>query len=81
LGQRYIRSLAIDPMDSMKVCAGTYDDGVFASIDGGENWTQIDQGLTGDLNKRIISLAMDIRDIDDPVAYAGTGCGVFKAYK
>jgi photosystem II stability/assembly factor-like uncharacterized protein len=81
LGQRYIRSLAIDPMDSMKVCTGTYDDGVFASIDGGENWTQIDQGLTGDLNKRIISLAMDIRDIDNPVGYAGTGCGVFKAYK
>ncbi len=81
LGQRYIRSLAIDPMDSKKVCAGTYDDGVFASIDGGENWAQIDQGLTGDLNKRIISLAMDIRDIDNPVVYAGTGCGVFKAYK
>jgi photosystem II stability/assembly factor-like uncharacterized protein len=81
LGQRYIRSLAIDPMDSMKVCAGTYDDGVFASIDGGENWIQIDQGLTTELNKRIISLAMDVRDIDNPVVYAGTGCGVFKAYK
>ena len=81
LGQRYIRSLAIDPMDSMKVCAGTYDDGVFASIDGGKNWTQIDQGLTGDLNKRIISLAIDVRETDNPVAYAGTGCGVFKAYE
>ena len=81
LGQRYIRSLAIDPMDSKKVGAGTYDDGVFASIDGGKNWTQIDQGLTGDLNKRIISLAMDVSEIDNPVVYAGTGCGVFKAYK
>jgi photosystem II stability/assembly factor-like uncharacterized protein len=81
LGQRYVRSIAIDPMDSNKVCAGTYDDGVFASIDGGQHWTQIDQGLTGDLNRRIISLAMDLRDMDNPVAYAGTGCGVFKAYK
>jgi hypothetical protein len=68
-------------MDPNKVCAGTYDDGVFASIDGGQKWTQIDQGLTGDLNRRIISLAMDLKDPDNPVAYAGTGCGVFKAYK
>jgi hypothetical protein len=65
----------------MKVCAGTYYDGVFGSIDGGKNWTQIDQGVTGDLNKRIISLAMDVRDTDNPLAYAGTGCGGFKAYK
>jgi len=81
LGQRFVRSIAIDPMASNKVCAGTYEDGVFASIDGGENWTQINEGLTGDLNKRIISLAMDLSDIDNPVVYAGTGCGVFKAYK
>jgi len=81
LGQRFIRSIAIDPMDSKKVCAGTYEDGVFASMNGGKNWTRINQGLSGDLNKRIISLVMDARDIDNPVAYAGTGCGVFKAYK
>ena len=76
-----IDSIAIDPMDSMKICAGTYEDGVFASIDGGENWTQINQGLTCDLNKRIISLAMDLGDIENAAVYAGTGCGVFKAYK
>jgi photosystem II stability/assembly factor-like uncharacterized protein len=81
LGQRHVRSIAIDPMDSKKVCAGTYEDGVFASADGGENWTQIAQGLTGDINKRILCLAMDIKDINNPVMYAGTGCGVFKAYK
>ncbi len=81
LGKRYIRFLAVDPMDSLKICAGTYDDGAFASIDGGENWSQIDQGLTGDLSKRIIALAMDVKEMDNPVVYAGTGCGVFKAYK
>ena len=81
LGQRHVRSIAIDPMDSKIVCAGTYEDGVFASADGGENWTQIDQGLTGDLNKRILCLAMDLKDLENPVVYAGTGCGVFKAYK
>jgi photosystem II stability/assembly factor-like uncharacterized protein len=81
LGQRYVRSIAIDPMDSKKVCVGTYSDGAFASIDGGENWVQIDQGLISVLNKKVCSLAMDIEDIDNPVIYAGTGCGVFKAYK
>jgi len=81
LGQRFVRSIAIDPMDSNKVCAGTYYDGAFASIDGGENWTQVDQGLHCDRHKCIISLTMDVHDIDDPVVYAGTGCGVFKAYK
>jgi photosystem II stability/assembly factor-like uncharacterized protein len=81
LGQRFVRSIAIDPMDSKKVCAGTYEDGVFASINGGKNWTRINQGLPGDLNKRICSLVMDISDMDNPVIYAGTGCGVFKAYK
>jgi photosystem II stability/assembly factor-like uncharacterized protein len=81
LGQRFVRSIAIDPRDSKKVCAGTYEDGVFASINGGKNWTRINQGLPGNLNKRICSLVMDISDIDNPVIYAGTGCGVFKAYK
>jgi len=81
LGQRFVRSIAIDPMDSKKVCAGTYEDGVFASINSGKNWTRINQGLPGNLNKRICSLVMDISDIDNPVIYAGTGCGVFKAYK
>lgn len=81
LGQRYVRSIAVDPMDSKKVFAGTYEDGVFASIDGGEHWIQIDQGLTSDLNRYIISLVMDLKNLDDPVVYAGTGCGVFKAHK
>jgi len=81
LGQRFVRSITIDPMDSNKVCAGTYYDGAFASIDGGENWIQVDQGLHCDRHKCIISLTMDVRDINDPVVYAGTGCGVFKAYK
>jgi photosystem II stability/assembly factor-like uncharacterized protein len=81
LGQRHVRAIAIDPRGGKKVCAGTYEDGVFASADRGENWALIDQGLTGDLNKRILCLAMDLKNVDNPVVYAGTGCGVFKAYK
>ncbi len=80
LGSNDIRSLVIDPGDSKKICAGAFGVGVFASGDDGENWAQIDQGLTGDLHKQIISLAMDLR-INNPAVYAGTGCGVFKAYK
>jgi photosystem II stability/assembly factor-like uncharacterized protein len=79
LGSNDIRSVTIEPVDSTKICAGTYEDGVFASNDGGENWAQIDQGLTGDLNRCIVSLAMDLT-VNKAVLYAGTGCGVFKAY-
>jgi len=74
-------SLAISQQNDEIVFAGTEDDGVFATIDGGENWNQLDKGLDSDLNKHICCLAMDLSDIDNPVAYAGTGCGVFKAYK
>jgi len=79
-----IISLAISLWNDEIVFAGTDDKGVFATIDGGENWARLDDGLHSHLSKRVCSLAMDImniRDIDNPVAYAGTGCGVFRAYK
>jgi len=76
-----IISLAISRWNDEMVFAGTDDESVFATIDGGENWNQLDEGLNSQLSKCIISLAMDIRDTDNPVVYAGTGCGVFKAYK
>jgi photosystem II stability/assembly factor-like uncharacterized protein len=76
-----IISLAISRWNDEMVFAGTDDESVFATIDGGENWNQLDEGLNSQLSKRVCSLAMDVRDTDNPVAYAGTGCGVFKAYK
>jgi len=76
-----IISLAISQWYDETVFAGTDDEGVFTTVDGGGNWYKLDDGLNSRLSKRICSLSMDLKDLDDPVVYAGTGCGVFKAYK
>jgi photosystem II stability/assembly factor-like uncharacterized protein len=76
-----IISLVISQWNDEIVFAGTDDEGVFTTVDGGENWYKLDDGLHSRLSKRICSLSMDLRNLDDPVVYAGTGCGVFKAYK
>jgi photosystem II stability/assembly factor-like uncharacterized protein len=71
-------SLAISQRDSKVVYAGTEDEGVFATVDSGDSWVQVDGGLTSDLNRCINAIAIAP---DDEIGYAGTGCGVFKAYK
>jgi len=71
-------SLAISQRNDKIVYAGTEDEGVFITTNGGDNWVQIDKGLTSDLNRCINAFAVAP---DDETAYAGTGCGVFKAYK
>jgi len=71
-------SLTISQQNDKIAYAGTEDEGVFITIDGGDNWVQIDKGLTSDLNRCINAIAVAP---DDETAYAGTGCGVFKAYK
>jgi photosystem II stability/assembly factor-like uncharacterized protein len=71
-------SLAISQNNSEVVYAGTDDEGVFATIDGGDSWVQVDVGLTSDLNRCINAIAIAPKD---EIGYAGTGCGVFKAYK
>jgi photosystem II stability/assembly factor-like uncharacterized protein len=73
-----VTSLAISQGDDKIVYAGTSDEGVFATIDGGDNWVQIDEGLTCDLNRCINSIAIAA---NDDLGYAGTGCGVFRAYQ
>ncbi len=78
LPDTYITSLAIDPYLGMDVkIAGAWEKGVYVTMDGAE-WIPMNDGLT---NLCINALTMDMKDIDNPVVYAGTGCGVFKANK
>jgi photosystem II stability/assembly factor-like uncharacterized protein len=51
-----IFSLAIDPLNSQTIYAGTDDAGIFKSMDGGTNWSAINSGLTF---KRIDALVID----------------------
>ncbi len=67
-----ISSIAIDPT-SGNLYAGTFGDGVFASTDGGANWSDYNSGLT---NGVVRALAIDAGS--PPTLFAGTiGDGVF----
>jgi photosystem II stability/assembly factor-like uncharacterized protein len=67
----FINSIAIDPNDPDTVYAGT-DDGAYISIDGGENWGQINDGLLG--ANVVYSILVDAGSN----VYAATPYGVFR---
>jgi photosystem II stability/assembly factor-like uncharacterized protein len=67
-----VLSLAIDPVTTSTVYAGTRNHGVFKSTDGGTSWTAA--GLT---TNRIWTLVVDPGT--PSTLYAGTASGVFKS--
>ena len=72
---RWVFFLAIDPINTQTIYAGTYGGGVFKSLDGGSTWYAINAGLT---NLHIYSLAID--PTNTQTVYAGTEQGgVFKS--
>src|SRR5436305_743735 len=72
LQHQQLRSLVVDPNNPQVIYAGDAQDGVFASTNGGMNWSQQNTGLT--LPITIFALAFD-----DPgkKLYAATDTGVF----
>ena len=68
-----IRAIAIDPIHSSTVFAGTSGAGVFKSQDGGQTWNPTPLGSSGAF---VVSIA--INPVDPTIVYAGTGAGVFK---
>ena len=68
-----VQALAIDPANPAILYAGTAG-GLFKSIDGGNNWTPINNGLT---ETDVGSLAIDPKT--PAIVYASTGAGVFKS--
>jgi photosystem II stability/assembly factor-like uncharacterized protein len=58
--------LAVDPRDPDRVYAGTFDDGIRVSDDGGATWREPD---TGPADTRVLALAVSRAA---PVVYAGT---------
>jgi len=74
-GHETILSLAIDPVMPMTLYAGTENDGVFRSPDGGTMWSAAGANMT---DSTVRALAIDPRDPRN--VYAGTlGGGVFKS--
>lgn len=63
--------VAVDAGDPRRVYAGTFDNGTFASNDGGASWHAAEEGLE---DERVMSLAVSACDVRSGVGavYAGT---------
>lgn len=73
LGNLYVASIAVHPLDSMLVFAGTYG-GIYRSTDRGESWSYVGPfGApdSGQFTSIIGTVAVDPNDVDR--VYAGTG--------
>ena len=72
-----VRSIAIDPIRSGTVYAGTYGMGIWKTLNAGSAWTRINLGLA---NSFIRSIAIHPSMPETVLAGAGTGGGVQRSY-
>ena len=63
--------IAVDPLDPRRVYVGTFDDGLFASCDGGETWDRSNAGLE-DLRVLALTVSRSHRTGGVSAVYAGT---------
>ncbi len=65
------RCVAVDPHDPNRVYVGTFDDGLYATDDGGETWRGAWQGVE---DRRVLAVSVSPSHIHDGVSvvYAGT---------
>ncbi|CAN5562759.1 glycosyl hydrolase [soil metagenome] len=63
--------VAVDPRDPNRVYVGTFDDGVYRSLDAGESWGQVSEGIP---HKRVLSISISPSHQENGkfVVYAGT---------
>jgi hypothetical protein len=71
LHQSQAQSIAVDPANRDRVYVGTFDDGVYRTLDGGETWAQVGEGIP---HKRVLSIAISPSDRTNGVnaVFAGT---------
>ena len=65
------RCVAVDPRDPDRVDVGTFDDGLYATSDGGETWREAWRGIA---DRRVLSVSVSPSHVVDGVSvlYAGT---------
>jgi photosystem II stability/assembly factor-like uncharacterized protein len=65
------RCVAVDPRDPNRVYVGTFDDGLYATDDGGETWRASWQGVA---DRRVMSVSVSRSHVENGVSvvYAGT---------
>ncbi len=69
LGENFIRVLTVD--GTQAIYAGTFDGGVFRSVDKGRTWRPISRALPNDSIRGIV--------VNDAGLFVGTGRGIFKS--
>lgn len=64
-------SVAVDPRDPDRVYVGTFDDGLYATADGGETWREAWQGIS---DRRVSAVSVSPSHVEGGVSvvYAGT---------
>src|SRR5262249_19424924 len=67
-----VRAVAVDRLNPGSIYVGTFDDGIFKSLDYGAHWTAINLGLTN-TSIRCVTIHPTVSD----TVLAGTGGGVF----
>jgi photosystem II stability/assembly factor-like uncharacterized protein len=70
VGNREVLALAVDPLQTSTLFAGTLGRGIFASADGARTWTATNSGLLGTV---LSTLAID--PSDRSTVYAGSSAG------
>ena len=65
------RRVAVDPHDPNRVYVATFDDGLYATADGGESWHEAWHGVE---DRRVMAVAVSPSHVHDGVSvvYAGT---------
>lgn len=65
------KCVAVDPREPRRIYAGTFDDGVYVSDDGGESWRESSSGLD---DRRVLALAVSRshQQHGTSIVYAGT---------
>ena len=71
LAEQAVQSVIISPIDSAVLYAGTSEGHVYVSVNGGEKWTDMSDGLSGGAVRRLTI------DASAKVLYAATEGGVF----
>ena len=68
-----ITKLIVDPSNTAIIYAGTIQQGIYRSVDGGKQWENIKQGLPA--QRQVSVLVID--PVNPKMIYAGTDVGVF----
>ena len=71
-----VRGLAIHPVKTGNVLAGTYGDGIYRSINGGKNWSQVNLGL---VNINVRDIVFHPEKPETLLAATGTGGGIHRS--